>query len=201
MAEKDQPPNFLDLAPELRVRIYQYYSEPEHKIPQELDILRIRTHAPKVAILRVSRLIRHEALPIGAPVLRQLFEKQRNFVVNLEHKFALRHTQSPEFRAAVSALPRYPISALKLKFPADSRGRVYCWCVGIVRRPVDNRLFRVVHLAELDGRRCDKCEIYGLQETTDALGLALTQQDAGQYLDFGNVVETVFYRTCGPTSS
>ncbi|KAK3629953.1 hypothetical protein LTR56_017712 [Elasticomyces elasticus] len=139
---------FLDLPPELRVRIYECYFEPNPDTPEEVDLFHLQEYAPNVAVLRTSKLLCHESYPIGKKALAEFFTF-RNFAVDLERNFTPSRMLSPVFQAAAKALPSFPIPALRLRFDGLLGYNNYSWCVSVSTRP-DNKDTHVVFSVQRD---------------------------------------------------
>ncbi|KAK3629951.1 hypothetical protein LTR56_017710 [Elasticomyces elasticus] len=114
----------LDLPPELRLIVYEHlFTTPP---PGEMDVTTTLSHAPDVAILATSRLIRHEALEMGKSAVGKFFAQQKFFLtldIDEGPTDPLDDAQAARIRcyaqAVVAAIPRYPIAALKLVYRHD----------------------------------------------------------------------------------
>ncbi|KAK5739897.1 hypothetical protein LTR17_004993 [Elasticomyces elasticus] len=125
MAAKDKPFRLMDLAPELRTRIYECYFEPEG--PQTISIFDITKHAPSQAITAVNKRMRHETYKIGKDAEREFF--QRSFFLewcNRVHYDGVdKATQEIDrMSRLIEALPLFPITTLEVRLVAPKRSRM-----------------------------------------------------------------------------
>ncbi|KAK4905400.1 hypothetical protein LTR49_025305 [Elasticomyces elasticus] len=120
VADDHQPFRLFNLPAELRVRIYECFFEPSPQCnsPAEIDLLEVKTikyHAPDLAILATSHLVRREAYDIAKQAERKYFQDTR---FTLE--FSVPHNAPPrqvktftpglcDTMAAVASLPYFPI--------------------------------------------------------------------------------------------
>ncbi|KAK4894326.1 hypothetical protein LTR27_007459 [Elasticomyces elasticus] len=186
MAKEEQHFRLLDLPPELRVRLYECYFEPDPETSQAIDIFCVHDYAPKVAILRTSRLVRHESHSIGTQSIVKFFTQQK-FAVDLEQDFPLTRTLSPGFQAAATALPPFPISAIRLRFSAR-----YSWSVS-VSTGSDNEDVHVVYSVWRNDQLFAGQNSATFQRAAQKVGVALTQQGGGRCLHFYNLMMALQY--------
>ncbi|KAK5739893.1 hypothetical protein LTR17_004989 [Elasticomyces elasticus] len=102
----------LALPAELRVRIYECLFEDESQ-QLEIDISLVKDHAPKVAIVAVSRLLRREALEMAQQAVAHFFDHHKFF---LEIHPVPKGGQEHQNRQDMARLPRLPISGFELRF-------------------------------------------------------------------------------------
>ncbi|KAK5730098.1 hypothetical protein LTR15_000032 [Elasticomyces elasticus] len=113
------PSRLLALPAELRVRIYECLFEDESPQP-EIDISLVRDHAPKVAIVAVSRFIRREALELTERAVSRFFSNHK-FIFDL-HTITCKNNDGkniPDLREAWSMMktqPRFLSKTLELRF-------------------------------------------------------------------------------------
>ncbi|KAK5676928.1 hypothetical protein LTS10_010692 [Elasticomyces elasticus] len=107
----------LALPAELRVRIYEYVFE-DLSSQLEIDISLVKGHAPKVAIVAVSRLIRREALEMAEQAVSRFFSNHKFFLdLNQLAPAVKDYLQDPHnAQNPMACLPRYPILTLELRF-------------------------------------------------------------------------------------
>ncbi|KAK3629955.1 hypothetical protein LTR56_017714 [Elasticomyces elasticus] len=110
------PSRLLALPAELRVRIYDCLFEDESQ-QLEIDISLIKDHAPKVAIVAVSRLIRREALEMARQAVSHFFDHHKFFLdIHPVPKGGQDHQNRQDEQNAMAGLPRLPIPGFELRF-------------------------------------------------------------------------------------
>ncbi|KAK5736839.1 hypothetical protein LTR17_007164 [Elasticomyces elasticus] len=202
MAAKDKPFRLMDLAPELRNRIYECYFEPTG--PQTISILDITKHAPSQAITAVNKRMRHETYQIGQDAEREFF--QRSFFLawcnHNRYDIDLHTAEVNGMRRLIDLLPLFPITTLEVGLVAPI-GLVQ---IGLV---VMDRLTRWSrHVANVDsaglitetlqygsgediGEQCESEPkiTTTLRDSARRLQQRLTRGGQGAYLDIPWVVE------------
>ncbi|KAK5676932.1 hypothetical protein LTS10_010696 [Elasticomyces elasticus] len=199
MAAKDKPFRLMDLAPELRTRVYECYFEPEG--PQTISIFDITKHAPSQAITAVSKLVRHETYQIGKDAEREFF--QRRFFT----EFSIYHYPIDNIKAyfpglrykmrLVASLPRFPITCLEIQVTQKEPSHPKEWSRMVVTPEPGGGITEThdheegVDIKDLS-HELEKTT--KLQNGLDGPQLAFTRSRGGtHYLDIPNVVEAVLY--------
>ncbi|KAK5703272.1 hypothetical protein LTR97_004221 [Elasticomyces elasticus] len=194
----EKPFRLMDLAPELRTRIYECYFEPEEFTFTEVDVLEIAEHAPCQAITAVSKLLRHETYQLYRDAEKDFF--QRSFV--MDWCSYTRRCESKLFRAEIDAklelldaLPPYPISRLEVRLETATNGNHYTYYVittdasGLIRET-----FEQGHMDE-----CGHCgydnpaKTTTLQRHAAALRRPLTRPGRPSHLILVHVVEAALF--------
>jgi hypothetical protein len=196
--EYSSPPfRFLDLPPELRNTIYQYYLQDVHDY--QLDITKWRGLVPSPSITAVSRQIRSEALGYYTPALSDIW---KNHFWYLELTPSLREDDVREaVLSTVHAVPKtaciqeLQFSAKKFKYPRrhpisfimgvtiDGDGKAKWSFRALDRPPVFTLFVLQAWLSKLDQR----AEMHRISLTSvgDASG------EASACLNVGNCVQVV----------
>ncbi|KAK4894332.1 hypothetical protein LTR27_007465 [Elasticomyces elasticus] len=194
MAKGDKPFRLLDLPPELRVRIYECFFEPEGT--QTVSIFDITKYAPSQAITAVSKLVRHESYRIGKDAEREFFQRRFFTEWHLRYDTGIEFVSvyTPELHdkmALIASLPRFPITSLELRLSTNAGPTP--WSRMVVNAEPGGGLSETrdteegVDLKDI-GHEPEKTTL--LQDHLSELQLTFTRRLRGtHYLDIPNVVE------------
>ncbi|KAK5703271.1 hypothetical protein LTR97_004220 [Elasticomyces elasticus] len=200
MAKDGKPFRLMDLAPELRTRVYECFFEPEG--PQTINIFDITKHAPCQAITAVSKLIRHETYQISKEAERDFFQQSfySGWCLPYTYDIEFDSLYTPELRckmALIAALPRFPITSLELRLVKRAGPKPTQWSRMVVNAEPGGGLSETQDNAEgVDLKDID----HELEKSTDlqdhlgGLRLTFTRSVRGtHYLDIPNVVEAALH--------
>ncbi|KAK4962403.1 hypothetical protein LTR10_000029 [Elasticomyces elasticus] len=136
VADDDKPFRLLDLAAELRVRIYECFFEPSLHSSTRIDILDVETikrHAPDLAILATNHLVRQEAYEIGKEAERKYYQDQGfalDILIPWNPASGTVKSFTPamrNFMGSIASLPRFPLSKLEVRIVIEHAGRKIMW--------------------------------------------------------------------------
>ncbi|KAK5730100.1 hypothetical protein LTR15_000034 [Elasticomyces elasticus] len=197
VAGRDQHFRLLDLPPELRMRIYECYFEADPDAPRAMNLVRVRDFATNVAVLRTSRLVRHESYTISKELVAKFFS-QRDFFVEMQYDSILkRRDKIPDLIEAVAAQPLYPISALTLKILGRPTATgVHSWSARVSTDP-GNGTSRVALTIHRDHAPFEEVYPNVWQQAADKIGVEITRHGNAEYLDPGNLVKAFFSHVGG----
>ncbi|KAK4962410.1 hypothetical protein LTR10_000036 [Elasticomyces elasticus] len=162
-----------------------------------MNLVRVRDFAPNVAVLRTSRLVRHESYTISKELVAKFFS-QRDFFVEVQYDSILeRRDKIPDLIKVVAAQPLFPISALTLKFLGrPNTSVVNSWCARISAGPGYGNS-RVVLTIQRDHAPFEREYRTIWQQAADKIGVELTRHGNAEYLDPGNLVKAFFSHVGG----
>ncbi|KAK5676934.1 hypothetical protein LTS10_010698 [Elasticomyces elasticus] len=208
MADKEQPFRLLDLAAELRVRIYECFFEPNSQCDSStrinmLDIETIKRQAPDLAILGTSHLVRWEAYDIGKEAERHFFHEP-SFFLDLKTPLIYGPPQKPYTHGlrrmvkAISSLPRFPLSKIEFLLTYKQDGHEF-WIRLIVSAASDGKLkgsneFGRGQTVGIDSISVEsKNDLFQTTAGQFFVGKKMTRRGEPLYLDMANLVEMVLF--------
>ncbi|KAK5739898.1 hypothetical protein LTR17_004994 [Elasticomyces elasticus] len=209
MADDDQPFRLLDLAAELRVRIYECFFEPSLHSSTRIDILDVGTikrQAPDLAILATNHLVRREAYDIGVQAERDYYQN-RCFTLEVLIPWNRSRTDVRCFKSrlrkttrTIASLPLFPVRKLELCTAVTEKGLRTMWFRAVFSVTSEGKVELVADIGDGSttglgsrGPPVTRSSFADSNAAVKKLGISVTRGKSLISLDVNNLVTAALY--------